>query len=254
MALKNELFYAMQVQLRRLRFFSLPVDGLPSPEFDAAVCEFKASVGFARRPYFTEATLRKLDVDPALMGRHPAPWMNEISRYIGFHEKRNYLELSTWLKSDGKTLGDPRVLPWCGDAVETALRLTMEKDVYTANLGSDLKLNPYWAKNWAQFGSAVPWKYNAPPYGAIATFSRTGGGHVGLVAGFDPTARKLLIRGGNQSDSISDVWLTMDGPIIQTFAYPTWPVKASGGFYKEEDMVPAPIINSKNNRTETNLS
>lgn len=46
------------------------------------------------------------------------PWINEILTVFGLHEKKDNAKLAAWLKSDGKTLGDPKALPWCftGDA------------------------------------------------------------------------------------------------------------------------------------------
>lgn len=128
------------------------------------------------------------------------PWYAEATRRLGLHEKRNKIELAAWLKSDGETLGDPTVLPWCGDFVQTAIALTLPNE--------PLPVNPYLARNWLKFG--VPLSY--PALGAIAVFwrgSKTGtSGHVGFVRA--RRAGALLIRGGNQSDSVSDAWLADD--------------------------------------------
>lgn len=242
----------MQQQLRRLRFYRGPVDGIPSPEFDNAISEFKASVGFVKRPYFTGATLLKMDVLPALFDKHPAPWMNELARYLGMHETRDNKSLLSWLKSDGKTLGDPAKLPWCGDAVETALKLTLGAEGFEKNSTTALTLNPYWALNWLTFGrtlSSVSQAY----YGAIAVFQRTGGGHVGFVAGRDPMKNRLLIRGGNQSDTISDSWMDIDGAAVKLKGL-RWPVSASGRPWNEDNLVDPPVLDSKNGRVETNLT
>jgi len=49
------------------------------------------------------------------------PWMVEAKKVMGLHENRDRAVLAKWLKSDGKTLGDPSKLPWCGDFVDTAI-------------------------------------------------------------------------------------------------------------------------------------
>jgi len=43
---------------------------------------------------------------------------------------------------------------------------------------------------------------NAPEYGCVVVFTRTGGGHVGFCVGVDQSGR-LLILGGNQGDAVS---------------------------------------------------
>lgn len=119
------------------------------------------------------------------------PWMAELLRRVGLHEKRDNKKLRDWLKSDGNTLGDPAVLPWCGDAIETPIALTLPDE--------PLPDNPYWALNWSKFG--VPCYIVAR--GAIAAFKRPGGGHVGMIAGHE--AGYYHVLGGNQSNAISIV-------------------------------------------------
>lgn len=127
---------------------------------------------------------------------HGAPWVDELRKMIGKHEVRDNKELRAWLKSDGKTLGDPAVLPWCGDAVMTALANT----VPNLKLTPALQENPYWARNWAKFGFAAA----SMPYGAIVALTRPGGGgHVGFAVGRSKDGRTVYILGGNQSDSVS---------------------------------------------------
>lgn len=117
------------------------------------------------------------------------PWYDELMRRKGLHEVRNKIELSKFLKSDGAALGDPSKLPWCGDAIETVINLTLPNEA--------MVVNPYFARNWARFG--VPCE---PTKGCILVFSRgPKSGHVGLYSGEDKTHYYVL--GGNQSNSIS---------------------------------------------------
>ena len=120
------------------------------------------------------------------------PWMAIGLKKKGFHEKDDNRDLRVWLKSDGKTLGDPAKLPWCGDFVETCLALSLPEAI--------LPSNPYLARNWLKFGRTVD-----PCYGAVMIFwrgSRNGiSGHVAFYYAEDNTHYHVL--GGNQSNSIS---------------------------------------------------
>jgi len=164
------------------------------------------------------------------------PWYAEATRRLGLHETRNKIELSAWLKSDGATLGDPAALPWCGDFVETAIALTLPNE--------PLPVNPYLARNWLKFG--VPLAF--PALGAIAVFwrgSKTGtSGHVGFVRA--RRAGALLIRGGNQSNSVSDAWLDND-PLNDRLLGLRWPAT----FDPPLAMASAPLVTS-NEQLSTN--
>lgn len=119
----------------------------------------------------------------------PPPWYAEARRRIGLHEVANNKTLSEYLKSAGGTVGDPAKIPWCGDFVETVIAKTLP--------GEPLPSNPYWALNWAKFGVALA----RPALGAILSFKRDGGGHVGFLAGHDATYFHVL--GGNQSNAVT---------------------------------------------------
>lgn len=126
------------------------------------------------------------------------PWYLEAKRKIGLHEKLNNKSLREYLKSDGSTLGDPSVLPWCGDLMETVIALALPDEPMVAN--------PYWALNWMKFG--VPLSDGMVPLGAIAPFKRPEGGHIGQIVGHDRDYFHVL--GGNQSNSISIVKMDKD--------------------------------------------
>ena len=120
------------------------------------------------------------------------PWMVEAKKVMGLHETRDRAALAKWLKSDGKTLGDPSKLPWCGDFVDTAIELALPDEPRPGKLGE----NPYWALNWLLFGKACN-----PAYGAVVAFERPGGGHVGFLVGQDE--KRFYVLGGNQGDTVS---------------------------------------------------
>lgn len=126
------------------------------------------------------------------------PWMAEMYRRKGLHEGRDNAALSAWLKI-GKFLGNPARLPWCGDAVETAIVKTLPDE--------PVPDNPFWAQAWAKFGIAA----SASDVGAIGVIRWSAkAGHVGIVAAYDAARRRVLLLGGNQSDAITLSWFPLD--------------------------------------------
>lgn len=118
------------------------------------------------------------------------PWMAEMHRKSGLHEVRDNAALSEWLKSWGRYLGNPKTLPWCGDAVESCIAKTLPQE--------PLPSNPFFAQAWAKFGIDA----TAPVVGSIGVIRWTASsGHVGIVAGIDGDRINLL--GGNQSNAIN---------------------------------------------------
>ena len=128
----------------------------------------------------------------ALLPPGTLPWISEAKSALGRHEARDRSWLMDWLKRDGRSLGDPAKNPWCGDFVETCIRIAMPDAPLFGALGS----NPYWARNWLQFGQEVQ-----PIPGAVLIFERGSGGHVGFAIGQDDTHFHVL--GGNQSDAVT---------------------------------------------------
>lgn len=156
------------------------VDGIFGPKTKAAAEAWLAARGAPAprgRPVLVDAVT-------------DAPWMAEAKRVLGRHEVRDNGWLRGWLRSDGKTLGDPAKLPWCGDFVETCIRLALPVEPFPGALGQ----NPYWARNWLRLGEAI-----TPCTGAVLVFARGSGGHVGFAVGQDADAFHVL--GGNQSNA-----------------------------------------------------
>lgn len=122
----------------------------------------------------------------------PLPWITEAKSALGRHEARDRSWLMDWLKRDGRSLGDPAKNPWCGDFVETCMRIALPDEPLLGALAS----NPYWARNWLQFGQEVQ-----PIPGAVLVFERGSGGHVGFAIGQDDT--HFYVLGGNQSDAVT---------------------------------------------------
>lgn len=127
-------------------------------------------------------------------GRVP-PWISEVLSVFGLHETRDKEALSKWLRSDGKFLGDPSALPWCGDLVETAIKRAIPGEPFLGALGE----NPYWALNWKTFGVPV-----RPTQYCVGVWDRPGAGaHVGFLLGEDKTHHHVL--GGNQDNKVGVV-------------------------------------------------
>jgi uncharacterized protein (TIGR02594 family) len=122
----------------------------------------------------------------------PLPWITEAKTALGRNEARDRSWLMDWLKRDGRSLGDPGKNPWCGDFVETCIRMALPDEPLLGALGA----NPYWARNWLLFGQAV-----RPITGAVLIFERGSGGHVGFAVGQDHT--HFYVLGGNQSDAVT---------------------------------------------------
>ena len=70
----------------------------------------------------------------------PLPWITEAKSALGRHEARDRSWLMDWLKRDGRSLGDPAKNPWCGDFMETCIRMALPGEPLLGALGT----NPYW--------------------------------------------------------------------------------------------------------------
>lgn len=183
---------SIQMKLAELGYDVGGIDGIAGRKTTAAVAKFQADRGLVIKYPGTigPKTLAALDLEDGDVKIIP-PWMTIAQSKLGLHEVRNNKELKTFLKSDGVTLGDPAVLPWCGDFVETCIAIAMPQE--------PMVTNPYWALNWLKFGEVI--NIDKPVFGCILVAERNGGGHVGFVVGHDQEFFHVL--GGNQSNSVS---------------------------------------------------
>lgn len=163
--------------LKEAGFDPGPIDGVEGPKTRAAAYAFSKPVGVE------------------------LPWMKEAEKVMGLHEVMDDEELRAWLRKDGSTLGDPAKLPWCGDFVETAIKLALPKE--------KVPTNPYLARNWAGWGEDATRRY-----GAVIVFwrDRREGtqGHVGFATAIDEARGLVEVLGGNQGNEVSRAWLGMD--------------------------------------------
>ena len=182
----------LQTRLAALGFDPGPPDGIMGPHTESAIIAFKRSRGLRASAYVGPITMRALFTGSTEKAarKDPLPWIAEAMVAIGRHEIRDNTWLRKWLASDGHALGDPARLPWCGDFVETAIRLALPDE--------PIPQNPYWALNWRKLGVPTP-----PTRGCVASISRNGGGHVGFIMGQDAT--RYFMLGGNQSNTASIV-------------------------------------------------
>lgn len=163
----------------------LKVDGIVGPKTLSALGLNKTSV--APKPGVTIPSYK---------------WMNIGLEVLGLNEITNKTTLSEFLRSDGSTLGDPSKLPWCGDFVETCIKLAIP--------GITVPDNPYYARNWATWGKSIE-----PQYGAILVFVRDGGGHVGFYLGENSTS--YLVLGGNQRNAVTRAYIDKDRFLASRF-------------------------------------
>lgn len=100
------------------------------------------------------------------------------------------LELGGWIGSWYIEAGGDEV-PWCGLFIGVVAKRAAR---------GDLPKNPLRALDWNTYGDEV-----ASPedvwVGDVVTFTRNGGGHVGIYVGEDDTHFHIL--GGNQSDQVN---------------------------------------------------
>ncbi len=211
----------LQALLKDKGFDPGPIDGIKGPRTSAAIIAFKRSIGFRARDYvgpLTWAALTSSKPPETPMTTAPVPWLAEGYKRMGLHEVRDNKLLRRWLGSDGHALGDPAQFPWCGDFVETCIRLALPNEPFIGRLGK----NPYWALNWREFGQQC-----SPAVGAIVSIERNGGGHVAFAVGQD--ANRFYCLGGNQSNRVSVVPIDKSRFVPASWRWPsTWALPRPG--------------------------
>lgn len=239
-----------------------PIDGIMGPRTEKAIVRFKKAHGLRPRPYFNpdpnkSATMKLLfnnDAIEPVDSSQPAliPWVNELGRWLNTHESDR--DLAEWLASDGSTVGDPDDIAWCGDAIQTCIKRTLPDEPFRGRVGE----NPFLAANWCDFGigAGIFTQRDLDRgrdlsgillYGSIASFWRgspmSWKGHVAIVVGYDPRRKRIRIRGGNQSDRVTDTWIDQRRLRIGGLRSP---------ITYDRPLPPVPIMNSKGAIVSTN--
>lgn len=196
---------SVQERLKALGFEPGPIDGAMGPRTKSAVLAFKRSMGLKMRPWVGPQTWELLHQSTLDLGDRELPWLVEARKVMNLHEVYDNVALRRWLASDKHALGDPARLPWCGDFVETAIRLALPDE--------PVPNNPYWALNWRGFGLPTE-----PTYGAVGSIRRDGGGHVFFLVGQDRT--RYFALGGNQSNKVSVVPIDKSRCPPESFRWP----------------------------------
>ena len=182
------------------------MDGVPGREMYRALERFQASEHLDVTGVADKATVNALRKAPsakasALTIYEKAPeipaepvWMREARRLIGVREvvgKGSNPTIMDWAKRLGGWVASffkDDDIAWCGLFMAHVLGLTLPRE--------PLPANPLGALQYNKFGRQLP----TPALGAIMTFTRDGGGHVGLYVGEDKTHFHIL--GGNQGNSV----------------------------------------------------
>lgn len=120
-------------------------------------------------------------------------WMKVARSLIGTRETpggADNPEILRWARDLGGLIAKTYkhdATPWCALYVCHVLRTGGQKWIDTL-----------WALNYAKYGQKLP----GPVVGAVVCGKRSGGGHVGFIAGRD-SAGNLMVLGGNQSDAVN---------------------------------------------------
>jgi uncharacterized protein (TIGR02594 family) len=121
-------------------------------------------------------------------------WLTEARKDFGIKEiqgPQTNLSIKKWL-ADLRAWWSDDETPWCGVAVAHWMQAS----------GQTFPTTYYRATAWETWGVKV----DVPVLGAVACFSRQGGGHVGLITAIDPLGR-YKIYGGNQGDCVCETWI-----------------------------------------------
>jgi uncharacterized protein (TIGR02594 family) len=120
------------------------------------------------------------------------PWLEIARKDIGLREipgAPTAPKIAGWLQSLGAWWRDDET-PWCGVAVAAWMQ----------GAGVAYPKAYYRAKAWLDWGHVIA----EPAVGCVVVFEREGGGHVGIVTGYDQRGR-LMVLGGNQGNAVSEI-------------------------------------------------
>jgi uncharacterized protein (TIGR02594 family) len=224
----------VQTALARLGYKPGPLDGIWGRQTMAAVRAFQARSGLDPDGVvgpLTAAALFPGAPAPSGFAQPALVWFKEAQRLMGTREKPGVGSnpvIDDWADDLGiRYDGDD--IPWCGLFVAHCVGGTLDREPLPAALLS--------ARAWGSFGIKT-----APTVGAVMVFWRkspsSGLGHVGFYAGEDARAYRIL--GGNQSDTVSLVWIAKE-----RFVGARWPATVP-------PPIPAPVLASRSDAMSWN--
>ena len=194
----------MQKLLKQKGFYKGRIDGIRGPKTNAALSEFKKSIGFNPRPLLGPLTRTALRLGviaaaakPTPRSKHDMPpWLRLAYGFLGLREIRgakHNKEILKWWEALGLHFRDDET-PWCAAFMNRMVQLSGLRipDKYRAA-----------ALGWKWSGYGV--RLNGPALGAIMIMERPGkpgSGHTTFVAGRDKRGRIQGI-GGNQGNAVS---------------------------------------------------
>lgn len=222
-------------------------DGVPGRMSNAATIAFKRRHGLSATPAIGPKTLEAMRLDLAAKGgtrpireaiaSSPAGlepvWLIEARRWLGVAEvvgpgsNRRLLDAIRGLgvRALGMDYRDDDT-PWCGAIMGVWMGATLPAEPLPSVVVR--------ASSWERFGVAL----REPAPGAVTTFTRAGGGHVGLYLG--ETATDLVILGGNQSNRVSIALFSKAKRPATAFRWPmTVPLPRGGRVITDARGVPA---------------
>lgn len=118
-------------------------------------------------------------------------WLAEARKHIGTREipgARHEPKIVQWWKAIKRGGIKDDETPWCAAFVGAMLE---QVGLMSSRFES--------ARSYLQWGVPLA----IPAVGAIAVFTRQGGGHVGFIVGQTPDGQSLLILGGNQGNEVN---------------------------------------------------
>lgn len=212
-------------------------DGIYGDKTRRAVAQFQASRGIPDTGRVGPLTASAMDeltkAAPVAIPNGIPPWLQTAIDNIGVLEKPGSGDnpvILAWAKECGGYIAanyKHDSVPWCKMYVEYCLR----KHGYKMN-------DSLWALDVRKYGT----KLSGPAVGAIASKTRSGGGHTFFVIGRDK-AGHIIGVGGNQSDSVcrapfdpaSLKYNWPDGyPLPERIGFANLPIVPSAKFSKSE--------------------
>lgn len=139
-------------------------------------------------------------------------WIVEAKKQIGTQEVTDKSKIVGWAKTMGPDWYSSKVDPTQSDGFGPWCGLFAAWCMYSA--GVKAPANYFRAGDWSTWGVAC----TGPVEGCIVTFTRSGGGHVGMVLGKSADGN-IVVIGGNQGNKVC----VEKFPIANATAF-RWPV------------------------------